>query len=60
MQDQQTCVTDEYVTETMHEPFFSDSVSAHEQTCNHVSPMSTHYLKRKCASPMIAHGNQTT
>ena len=53
-------MTDKYVTEMMHEPFFSDLVSMHDQTCNHVSPMSMHNLKSKHASPTIAHGNQTT
>ena len=53
-------VTDKNATEMKHEPFFSDSVSAHNQTCNRVSPMSMNNLKSKHTSPMIVHGDQTT
>ena len=53
-------MTGEYVTETMHQPFFSNSVSMHNQACDHMSPMSMHALEIKHVSPMIMHGNQTT
>ena len=52
--------TGEYATKMMHEPFFSNSASVHNQTCNHMSPMSMHNLKSKCTSPTIMHGDHTT
>ena len=58
--DRQTYATDKYVTKTMHKPLVSDSVSEHDQTCDCVSPMSMHDLKRHLSSPMSMHGNQTT
>ena len=54
------CVTDEYATETMHEPFLNDSVSMHDQMRDRVSPMSTDNLKSKCASPTTVHGDHTS
>ena len=50
-------MTEKYAIETMHEPFFSNSVSMQDQTCDCMSPMSMHDLKSKCISPMIMHGN---
>ena len=44
----------------MDQPFFSNSVSMHNQACDHMSPMSMHALESKHVSPMIMHGNQTT
>ena len=44
----------------MHELIFSNSASVHDQTCDHMSPMSMHDLKSKCMSPMSMHGDQTT
>ena len=52
-------MTDEYATETMHEPFFSNLASSHDQTCDCMSPMSMHDLKSKCTSPTIMHGDQS-
>ena len=60
MRDGWTHVTDENATEMMHKLFFSDLASTHDQTCNCMSPTSTHDLKSKHASPMIMHGDQTT
>ena len=53
-------MTDKYVTETMHELLVSDSLSTHDQMCDHMSPMSTHDPKGKRMTPTIMHGDQTT
>ena len=60
MQDGWTHTTDKYATETTHEPFFSNLVSACDQTCDPMSPTSTHDLKSKHVSPTIAHDDHTT
>ena len=53
-------MTYDHVTKLTHEPFFCDLVSAHNQTCDHMSPMSMHDLESKHVSPTIVHGDQTT
>ena len=60
MQDGRTCATDKYATEMTHEPNFGDLVSMHNQTCDCMSPTSTHNLKSKRTSSTIVHGDQTT
>ena len=53
-------MTQEYATEMMHEPFFANSASMHDQMCDCASPTSTHNIKSKRTSPMIMHGDQNT
>ena len=53
-------MTGEYATKMMHEPFFSDLVSTHNQTCDCVSPMSMNNLKSKYMSPTILHDDHTS
>ena len=60
MQDGQTCMTDEYATNSMHEMFSSKLASMHDQSSTCASPTIVHDLKSKHASPTIINDDKTT